>query len=108
MWGYARRCRHSRTRGGGSVITDAQVHIFAPNTPETPWPSEPGRTSPPAKHARGFSPEEMLGAMEAIGVGRAVIVPPGWAGDENATKFALAASEKYSGKFAVMGRIDPY
>lgn len=88
------------------LITDAQVHIFEPDRPESRWPKEPGRTTPPAKHANGFSPEEMLGAMEAVGVDRAVIVPPAWAGENNAP--ALAATAKYPGRFAVMGRLDPY
>lgn len=88
------------------LITDAQVHIFEPDRAESSWPQEAGRTRPPAKHANGFSPEEMLGAMEAVGVDRAVIVPPAWAGENNAP--ALAAAAKYPGRFAVMGRIDPY
>src|SRR5262249_52519630 len=49
---------------------------------------------------------EMLGAMEAVGVDRAVIVPPAWAGENNAP--ALAAASRYPGRFAVMGRLDPY
>jgi len=48
----------------------------------------------------------MLGAMDAIGVHRAVIVPPVWVGENNGP--ALAAAEKHRGRFAVMGRIDPY
>jgi predicted TIM-barrel fold metal-dependent hydrolase len=88
------------------MITDAQVHIYDPDTSQAPWPKEPGRTSPPAKHATHFSPEQMLGAMEAVGVDRAVIVPPAWAGENNAP--ALAAASKYPGRFAVMGRLDPY
>jgi predicted TIM-barrel fold metal-dependent hydrolase len=87
-------------------ITDAQVHLYEPDTPEHPWPKEPGRGAPPQKHARAFSALQMLGAMEAVGVDRAVIVPPVWAGDNNAP--ALAAAASYPGKFAVMGRIDPY
>jgi predicted TIM-barrel fold metal-dependent hydrolase len=88
------------------LVTDAQVHIYLPDGPQNPWPREPGRTSPPAKHARSFTAEEMLGAMEAIGVDRAVIVPPAWAGENNAP--ALAAAATYAGRFAVMGRLDPY
>lgn len=87
-------------------ITDAQVHIYEPDTPQRPWPKEPGRTNASAKHAHSFSAEEMLAAMEAIGVDRAVIVPPVWAGDDNAP--ALAAAAMHRGRFAVMGRIDPY
>jgi predicted TIM-barrel fold metal-dependent hydrolase len=88
------------------LITDAQVHVYDADGPENPWPKEPGRTRPPAKHASRFSAEEMLGAMEAVGVDRAVIVPPAWAGENNAP--AVAAATKYPGRFAVMGRIDPY
>jgi predicted TIM-barrel fold metal-dependent hydrolase len=42
--------------------------------------------------------------MDKTGVDRAVIVPPTWVGENNAT--ALDASEKYPGRFAVMGRFD--
>lgn len=52
-----------------------------------------------------FSAEEMLAEMDAIGVDRAVIVPPVWAGDANDT--ALAAAAAHSQRFAVMGRFDP-
>jgi predicted TIM-barrel fold metal-dependent hydrolase len=85
------------------TITDAQVHLFPPNTPEHPWPPAEGRSQPIRP---SYSAEEMLGAMGAIGVHRAVIVPPAWAGEDN--RYALAACEKYPGRFAVMGRIDPY
>lgn len=87
-------------------ITDAQVHMYEADTAEHPWPHEPGRTSPPAKHPLSFTAEEMLGAMEAIGVDRAVIVPPVWAGENNVP--ALAAAAKHPDRFAVMGRLDPY
>ena len=89
------------------LITDAQVHMYAAETPERPRPHE-GRGSPPAKHARSFTAEEMLGAMEAVGVDRAVIVPPVWAGEEQNNAHALAAAERYPGRFAVFGRLDPY
>jgi predicted TIM-barrel fold metal-dependent hydrolase len=35
-----------------------------------------------------------------------VIVPPVWAGDQNDTAFA--AADKYPGRFAIMGRFDPF
>jgi len=88
------------------LITDAQVHIYAPDTPDHPWPRQPGRGSAPWTHPDGFSAEEMLGAMEAVGVDRAVIVPPVWAGEDNSA--ALSAAARYPGRFAVMGRFDPY
>jgi L-fuconolactonase len=77
-------------------ITDAQFHMFAADTPERPWPKE-GRTAPPLKHPGSFTAEQMLGAMEAIGVDRAVIVPPAWAGEAANNANALAAAAKYPG-----------
>ena len=53
-----------------------------------------------------YSAEEMLAEMDAIGVDRAVVVPPVWAGDEN--DVALATATAYPGRFAVMGRFDPF
>lgn len=88
------------------MITDAQVHVYAPDTPAHPWPHEPGRGSAPWTHPDGFSAEELLGAMEAVGVSRAVLVPPVWAGEDNTP--ALDAAARHPGRFAVMGRFDPY
>jgi predicted TIM-barrel fold metal-dependent hydrolase len=85
------------------VITDAQVHLFEPDTAARPWPRDPDRMAPPRP---GFSAIEMLAAMDAIGVDRAVIVPPVWAGDENDS--ALAAAAERPERFAVMGRFDPF
>ena len=84
------------------TITDAQVHLFPPNSPEHPWVLD-GRN---ASVRTSFKAEEMLGHMDEIGVDRAVIVPPGVAGEDNS--YALECCAKYPGRFAVMGRIDPY
>jgi predicted TIM-barrel fold metal-dependent hydrolase len=46
----------------------------------------------------------MLAEMNAAGVDRAVIVPPTWVGENNAT--ALEAAAKYPARFAVVGRFD--
>ncbi|MSQ42285.1 MAG: amidohydrolase [Dehalococcoidia bacterium] len=88
------------------LITDVHVHIYDADTPARPWPHEPGRSPAPSKHPRGFTAEEMLGAMGAVGVDRAVIVPPVWAGEDNTP--GLEAAARYPDRFAVMGRIDPY
>ena len=84
------------------MITDAQVHIWEVDRPERPWP-RPQRNQPQLPN--GFSAEEMIAQMDAAGVDRAVIVPPTWIGENNAT--AIEASEAYPGRFAVMGRFDP-
>jgi L-fuconolactonase len=84
------------------LITDAQVHIWELDRPDRPWPKDQ-RTTP---HRPGaFTADNMLAEMDAAGVDRAVIVPPSWAGEDNAT--GLEASEAHPTRFAVMGRFDP-
>lgn len=90
------------------MITDAQVHLYQPDTPQHPWPQEPGRTPPSTRYATGYSAEQMIGAMDAIGVDRAVIVPPVWAGEDANNAYALDCAARYPGRFAVMGRFDIY
>lgn len=82
------------------LIVDSQVHIWAPNTPERPWPARqaPHRAVP-------ITAEELLREMDAAGVARTVIVPPSWEGDRN--DLALAAAQAHPQRFAVMGRLDP-
>lgn len=60
------------------LIVDSQVHIWAANTPERPWFSTPKthRTEP-------FDSEQLLREMDAAGVARAVLVPPGFDGPRN-------------------------
>src|SRR3989338_3173169 len=81
------------------VIVDSQVHIWGANTPERPWPA--GREDQ-APRPGPLAAEELLGAMDAAGVDRVVIVPPSWEGDRN--DLALAAALRYPTRFAVMGR----
>ena len=82
------------------LIVDAQVHLWGADTPERPWPKRqaPHRPVPLGK-------DEMLTAMNAAGVDRVVIVPPGWEGERN--DIGLAAARAHPGRFAVMGRLDP-
>jgi len=81
------------------VIVDSQVHIWGANTRERPWPV--GRENQ-AQRPVPLGAEELLGAMDAAGVDRVVIVPPSWEGDRN--DLALAAALRYPNRFAVMGR----
>ena len=84
------------------MIVDSQVHIWAADTPERPWPK--GR---PVKAQRDvpLEKDELLREMDAAGVARVVIVPPSWEGDRN--DLGLAAAKAHPDRFAVMGRIDP-
>jgi len=82
------------------IIIDAQVHIWAPETPEKPYAkgnaSEPHRLIP-------LGHEELLGEMDSAGVHRCVLVPPTWEADRNDT--SLEAARLYPDRFAVMGRL---
>ncbi len=82
------------------MIADAQVHVWAADTPERPWPKDR-----PAKPQRPvpFSPDDLLREMDAAGVERAVLVPPSWEGDRN--DLALAASQAHPRRLATMGRL---
>ncbi len=80
-------------------IVDAQVHIWAANTPERPWPA---RAEP---HREPLGKDELLAEMDKAGVQGVVIVPPSWEGDRN--DLALAAAAAHPDRFCVMGRLDP-
>jgi predicted TIM-barrel fold metal-dependent hydrolase len=94
-------CRLSitfRPRRSPMLIVDSQVHTWAADTPERPWSGggEPHR-------AAAFTNDDLLREMDAAGVDRAVLVPPGWEGSRN--DLALAAARAHPDRFAVMGRI---
>jgi predicted TIM-barrel fold metal-dependent hydrolase len=84
------------------LVTDAQVHLWEIDRADRPWPKGPHL--PPRRHPDGFSAEEMLQEMNLAGVDRAIIVPPTWVGESNAT--ALEAAARYPTRFAVVGRFD--
>ncbi len=83
-------------------IVDAQVHVWAADTPERPWPkkqlSKPQRAIP-------LGPDELLREMDRAGVAGTVLVPPLWEGRRN--DLAIAAARAHPTRFAVMARIDP-
>lgn len=83
----------------GMTIVDSQVHIWAANTPERPWPArhEPHKPQP-------ITAQDLLREMDAAGVSACVLVPPSWEGERN--DVCLAAAQKYPKRFAVMGRLD--
>jgi len=82
------------------TIIDAQVHVWAPETPERPYVKEdasrPHRPTP-------FGYQDLLSEMAGAGVDRAILVPPSWEGYRN--DYALEAAQKYPDRFAVMGKI---
>lgn len=83
----------------GVTITDSQVHVWPPETPERPWPVG-GRSF---AHGAELSVERALAELDSAGVGAAVLVPPSFAGDSN--EFCLAAAAAHPDRFRVMGRL---
>src|SRR6266403_3199323 len=82
-------------------ITDAQIHLWEVNRPDRPWMK--GLQRPPHR-PNGFSAEEILAEMDAVGVNRAILVPPTWVGDNNQS--VLEAAARYPNRFAVVGRFN--
>lgn len=62
------------------VLVEAQVHIWAADTPQRPWPSS---GAPYAHRPEPRGKDELLQEMHTAGVDRVVIVPPAWKGDRN-------------------------
>jgi L-fuconolactonase len=81
------------------MIVDSQVHVWAADTPQRPWP--PGRAA--QAHGASFGVEELRQRMVQAGVDRAILVPPSWEGDRN--DLALDAARDYPDVFRVMGRV---
>ena len=82
------------------LIADSQVHIWAADTPERPWP--PGRAAQ-AQKPYPVTKDMLLREMDTAGVHRVVIVPPSWEGDRN--DLALEAARLHPNRFAIMGRL---
>jgi predicted TIM-barrel fold metal-dependent hydrolase len=80
------------------LIVDGQVHVWAADTPQRPWP----KRGPPQQPVP-FGPEDLLREMDAAGVDRAILVPPIWEGERN--DVALAAVERHPGRFRILGRL---
>jgi len=82
------------------LIADAQVHIWAADRPDRPWPSI-GHSY--AHRDIPLGKDELLHEMDAAGVDRVVIVPPSWEGDRN--DLALDAARLHPTRFGIMGRL---
>src|SRR4030095_11096454 len=82
------------------TITDAQVHVWPPETAERPYIKEDA--SKPHRPV-AFEYPDLLGEMTAAGVDRVILVPPSWEGYRN--DYALEAAQKYPDRFAVMGKL---
>lgn len=79
-------------------VVDAQVHIWAADSPQRPWVAQ-GR----AHRAEPLGADELLTEMAVAGVDAAVLVPPTFEGNRN--DLVLAAAAAHPERFGVMGRI---
>ncbi|HEY2043374.1 MAG TPA: amidohydrolase family protein [Jatrophihabitans sp.] len=82
------------------TVTDAQVHIWLPESADRQWPA--GGTA--HAHAKSFGPNDLLAAMAEAGVDRAVLVPPSWEGDRN--DYCSAAAAAFPDRFVYLARLD--
>ncbi|MGZ9005727.1 MAG: amidohydrolase family protein [Burkholderiales bacterium] len=81
-------------------IVDSQVHIWAADTPERPWPKRHAAQQPVP-----YGAVDLLKDMDEAGVCRAILVPPSWEGERN--DLVTEAARMHPDRFAVMGRFDP-
>jgi predicted TIM-barrel fold metal-dependent hydrolase len=78
------------------TVVDSQVHI---------WGNDGRKPDPSIAHRAGISPSgaELLAEMDAAGVDRAVLVPPGFA--DSGTGFTLGLARQHPDRFAVMATL---
>jgi predicted TIM-barrel fold metal-dependent hydrolase len=76
------------------LIVDSQVHLWVAGRIVTPGNAH-------HLHQAVFSKDDLLPRMDAAGVDRVVIVPPGWDSNDH----AIEAARLHPDRFAVMGRI---
>jgi L-fuconolactonase len=83
------------------MITDAQIHIWGPNTPEHPWSRVGGSVA--KRGGEPFGTSDILAELDQASVARAVLVPPSWTGTNY---YALQAASDYPDRLGVMGIFD--
>ncbi len=82
------------------MIVDAQVHVWAADSPDRPWiPGQGHRTH----RLIPMSHPQLLAEMASAGVDKAVLVPPSFEGDR--VDVVLAAARAHPDRFAAMGRL---
>ena len=85
------------------LIADAQVHVWEPEPSGDPWPE--GGQQAATRHRPAISPQALLEEMDAVGVDRAVLVPPFFQGYRN--DYTIQAANDHPDRFRVLPRLDP-
>lgn len=65
------------------LIADSQVHVWAADRPDRPWPPAAHGLKPAPHRDVPISAQSLLGEMQTAGVDRAILVPPSWEGEKN-------------------------
>jgi predicted TIM-barrel fold metal-dependent hydrolase len=82
------------------LVIDAQVHVWDGRSVH-----DLGSATYAPHVAQPFTLDELLPAMTAAGVDRAMLVPPSWSGYSNT--YALDCVSAHPHRFRVVGRLDP-
>ena len=89
-----------RPRGASSVpIIDSQVHAYAANTPQRPWSRVPNWPA----HVTG---DEMVAAMDQVGVDGAIAVSP-FSMYRYDASYAVEVQQAHPDRFALVKPVDP-
>src|SRR6516164_10802307 len=89
-----------RPRGASSVpIIDSQVHAYAANTPQRPWSRVPNWPD----HVTG---DEMVAAMDQVGVDGAIAVSP-FSMYRYDASYAVEVQQAHPDRFALVKPVDP-
>jgi L-fuconolactonase len=86
------------------LIVDSQVHVWAADRPDRPWPPPAHGLKPAPHRALPISAESLLSDMRAAGVNRAILVPPSWEGERN--DVVLDACKTYPERYRYAARLD--
>jgi predicted TIM-barrel fold metal-dependent hydrolase len=83
------------------VIVDTQVHVYAADTPERPWVHDVSYPDMPE-----LTGDQMVAAMDAVGVDRAIMVSP-WTMYATDTSYAESQFKQHPDRFRLVAPIDP-
>ena len=83
------------------TIIDSQVHAYAANTPQRPW------HRPPHDWPDHVTGEEMVAAMDEVGVDGAIMVSPNSLYGYDAS-YAIDVQRAWPGRFAIVKPMNPH
>ena len=82
------------------LLVDAQIHVWGAETPDRPW--LPG-ASALAHRPHPLGADEVLAAMDRVGVQRTLLVAPGWEGPRN--DLVVDAALRWPDRFGAIARL---